>query len=65
MKPKTVWLCAACGRQADKRDAVGDESCFLTAVEVLADSVLRENGKITATAYVELKELQGTYEVLK
>jgi len=44
--PDTVWVCQACGKFADRRDKVGDESCFLWAVLCDRDSlVLAADGR--------------------
>ena len=45
-----VWMCAACGRQGNTRMAVGDESCYLHAVQVYADTIVRKGGRVWATA---------------
>jgi hypothetical protein len=36
----TCWVCAACGKVASDRMKVGDESCYLHAVECWSDSVI-------------------------
>lgn len=33
------WMCMACGRHGKERDRVGDESCYLNAVLVVAGTV--------------------------
>lgn len=44
---KTIWLCGACGKTGKTRMTVGDESCYLNAVEVYVDSIKRNlNGRI-------------------
>lgn len=47
---ETVWMCAACGRQGKTRMTVGDESCYLHAVQVYADTIIRKGGQVWATA---------------
>jgi uncharacterized UBP type Zn finger protein len=50
-----VWLCAACGRVGKNRMTVGDESCYLHAQAVYADSIVRVGDKVTAVAAPEPK----------
>ena len=50
-----VWLCAACGRVDKNRMTVGDESCYLHAQAVYADSIVRVGDKVTAVAAPEPK----------
>ena len=45
-----VWLCAACGRVGKNRMTVGDESCYLHAQAVYADSIVRVGDRVTAVA---------------
>ena len=46
VKPRAiVWLCAACGRVGKNRMTVGDESCYLHAQAVYADSIVRVGDK--------------------
>lgn len=50
---KEIWICQACGKSADQRDKVGDESCYLNAVKCWADSIVRdETGKIKSAEAV-------------
>lgn len=49
MKPETIWVCAACGRDAATRDELWerDAACGTHAVECYAESVKRrENGRV-------------------
>lgn len=41
MKP-TVFVCGACGKVGETRRTVGDESCYLHAVEVWRSSIVLE-----------------------
>ena len=34
------WVCGACGREGMNRVDIGDESCFLNASLVAADSIV-------------------------
>lgn len=45
-----MWMCAACGREGKTRISVGDESCYLHAVQVYADSIVKDGGKVHAVA---------------
>lgn len=47
---KMVWMCSACGRFNSQRDKVGDESCFLNAVEVWEDSLIGIQGSCATGA---------------
>jgi hypothetical protein len=43
----TVWVCSACGKFAERRDKVGDESCLMHAVLCTRESlVLGEHGRV-------------------
>jgi hypothetical protein len=51
---KIVWLCEKCGRYADKREDVGDESCYLNATRVYEDSIiLDEQGRVKAAKFAD------------
>lgn len=54
MKP-TVFVCAACGKIGETRETVGDESCFMNAVECWRSSVIFK-GKGRATFAVVASE---------
>lgn len=34
-----VWMCGACGKVADEREYIGDESCWIWGVRVWKDSI--------------------------
>lgn len=49
----TLWMCGACGKTGKARDTVGDESCYMWAVLVREDSIMRdETGRAIAAKAV-------------
>lgn len=46
----TVWVCPACGKTAEKRAGLLDSSCYLKAVKVWADTVVRDERGLVAKA---------------
>jgi hypothetical protein len=46
--PVGVYVCGACGRTGKNRAMMGDEACFLNAVECWPSSIVKnERGKVT------------------
>lgn len=39
-----VWVCIACGKWAQVRDKVGEESCFMNAILASNNDTLKLNG---------------------
>lgn len=42
----TVWVCAACGKHGPSRRTVGDESCYLHAVECWRSSLVFDDWRV-------------------
>lgn len=57
---KIIWMCGACGRFAEKREAVGDESCYLHSVQVWEDSLTGVKGRMAkgATAVPKAQQME-------
>lgn len=54
MKPKTIWVCGACGKYADTRDGLRDVSCYMWGIECELESVkFDENGQIIAAKAIK------------
>lgn len=45
-----IWVCGACGKSADNRRRVGDESCFVNAILCRNDETLKRqaSGRVCA-----------------
>lgn len=43
---KPVWVCAACGKWGPTRRSVGDESCYLHAVQCWPSSLVFEGWQV-------------------
>jgi hypothetical protein len=58
----TIWMCGACGKTNKDRYQVGDESCYMHAVLVHVNSIVRdETGRAISAEAVNDPDAQLTW----